>query len=151
MKKIALIVLTPALAFALCAASFAASGGGNGSSGIGNLEVEGNLAAQVSLSQPVVKKGDELVDAQTGEKLIKIDRVERARLEGLYGFQLVDAKLGAVKGFEYQPTRAGGAAGEQNLWIVCGTGQDLCVRLTPLSRTNPKIPNLIGALTKKAE
>lgn len=121
---------------------------GNGSSGTGNgiVTVGGGLATLLPDMKSVARKGDYLVDTGTGEKLVRIERVKRGDFAPAQP-NLVPAQLGRVKGYEYLPDRRD-IATQDNYWIVCGK-KNSCLRLIPVSRTNPKVQDIIGGLRAK--
>ena len=126
----------------------ALAGGGGGSSGIGNhLSIGQGLETEVPASSQIVKRGDILADGITGEPLVRIETVASSDLKK-YGENLVQSHLGRVDGFEFLPNKNSlGKFG--NIWIICGKNSR-CLRLSPLSKTNPKVLEIIGGLETSA-
>ena len=136
-----LLLFTSSAAFAV--------GGGGGSSGVGNhVSIGQGLESEVPASSQITKKGDILVDGVSGEHLIRIETVARGELKK-YGENLVQSHLGLVDGFEFLPNK--NSSGRwQNIWIICGK-KARCFRLTPLSKTNPKVLEIIGGLETSSQ
>ena len=117
---------------------------GNGSSGIGNAYmINENLAAILPQNSIEVDR-DEIRDAKSHEKLLQITPATEAEMRK-FGDKLVKAKLGSVDGLEYIPNVNDAKA--KNFWIVCQKKGE-CIKLLPLSKTNSKVPAIIGALSK---
>ena len=118
---------------------------GNGSSGTGNgiVTIGDGVATLLPDAQGVTRKGDFLVDSGTGEKLIRIESVRKKDLDPTKP-ELVPAHLGQMKGYEFLPDLRN-ISTQDNFWIVCGK-KDLCLRLVPVSRTNPKVQDIVGGL-----
>jgi len=118
----------------------------NGSSSIGNAIFVADGVFTVLPDHFIEQQGGQFVDAKTKEPLVSIGSVARSELSS-YGDALAHSKFGSVDGFEYLPTPQ---SGEQNFWVICTDGRDTCTKLAPLSRSNPKVPAIVGALTRTA-
>ena len=122
--------------------------GGNGSSGVGNsFPITDGIEARVTDDRSLVMNtsGNRIVDGKTGEGLFAVDHIDKRNLLKEDG-QLVRSQMGSVDGFEHLPSsHQDGSASPTHYWLICPKGTQ-CLRLTPLSRTNPKVEMTIGAL-----
>ena len=119
---------------------------GNGSSGIGNrTSIDENVDILMPVSQPILKMGNTLVDARSGKSLLRIDSIHRNDLV-FRSDHLARSRLGDIPGYEYLPETALSNRGAQNFWIICGKESSSCLKLIPLSNSDPKVLNLIGGL-----
>jgi hypothetical protein len=87
-----------------------------------------------------------MIDGKTGEKLLRLDSIERKELNA-YGIHLVPSQMGEVNGFEFVPD-SDNSAPPQNFWIVCRAKSESCLRIVPVSKTNPGVLNVIGGLRR---
>ncbi len=125
----------------------ALAAGGNGSSGIGNIvPISDGISAQVAKSQSLKMNamGDRMFDADSGEELFALDHIDKRNASKDPG-ELVNSRMGQVSGYELIPRGTGKPVSKQpHYWLVCKKAR--CLRLTPLSTTNPKIDSVIGSL-----
>lgn len=142
----------------------------NGSSVIGNkLPIIGNLEALVPKSSKLEVQGNQIVDASTGEIVLRIEILpegeEKSARKALQSDkkddgdgEWVQSRLGSVIGLEFLPRTQklgefpqGGKALPVNRWVVCevkvrnqkDTG---CIRLQPVSRTHRGVLEVVGSL-----
>ncbi len=147
MRRLEWIVTLVALQ-AFCAVTV--FGMGNGSSGVGNgiTAIDSGMNVNAFLPNDYVEtQGDQVLDKKTKEPLIKLDKISKDDL-ARYGRRLSHSQLGGLDGFEYIPEISDPYP--QNFWIVCDKGEK-CLKMSPLSKTNPKVPAVIGALTHQAK
>lgn len=121
---------------------------GNGSVGVGNRHmIAPGIETVLPKSETIRKNGNLILDGGTGEPLLRVESTSRESVRALSrrrGTQLVEARLGRLRGYEFLPW-AGKEKAQENHWIVCGADGG-CHRLIPLSRTNAKIQSIISGL-----
>ncbi len=138
MKSIGILIVL----ISICI-SFEAFAGG--SSGVGNLVIIApGISTRVVDLNRFKFESDKIKDVVKNEDILSLEQIEKSKLEK-YGQQLVKSQLGSADGYEFLPERSLGQEGMLNFWIVCGEGK-ACLKLTPLSRTNPRIMDIIGTL-----
>lgn len=139
MKKILLMAI---LIFTPLANSWA----GGGSSGVGSATYVGPDIVAVLPEGMIANRGDGvLIDAETQEPLIQVETVSAENLGSETGDYLAQSTLGAVHGFEFLPSFG---SDRSNRWAVCNPANGECLKLTPLSRTNLRVPAIVGALRR---
>ncbi len=116
---------------------------GNGSSGVGTASIAKGFGAS-NLEGSVERIGDEVVDVSTKEKILDVVVVKKEEVSLM---NLVKAKFGRVNGFEYVPE----SLKEKNYWVLCKDGEKVCSKLIPASKTNKKIPSILGSLVEIQE
>jgi hypothetical protein len=122
------------LAVTFLTAISAWAGSGSSSVGSASIPIFGDLAA--ALPEGFVQTNGNLV--QDGKApILSLSPIAQSELTGHW----VSSQLGGVQGYEYIPDRG---SGQTNSWAVCQSQG--CVKLTPLSSQNPKIPAVIGSL-----
>lgn len=111
---------------------------GNGSSSVGSASIPifGDVAAALPAGL-VVTNGNLVQDGSA--PILALTPIAQEELTGRW----VPSKLGAVQGYEFVPERD---SAEKNSWAVCGAQG--CMKITPLSDRNSKIPAVIGSLIK---
>jgi hypothetical protein len=112
----------------------------NGSSGIGTagIPITGEIAAALPSNFAHVQDG-KIVDGT--QPIFELSPVKRP-LEGDQWFSVL---LGSVQGYEYRP---GPDSTELNAWVICESKVDSCTKLVPLSKSNRKIPAIIGSFVQ---
>lgn len=111
---------------------------GNGSSGVGTAVIVPGYGA-LNFKGSVENVNNVIIDSQTKEELIQVTKVNRSEINFS---SLSPSNFGRAKGFEFIPK----VLGQENRWVLCKKGQDECYRLVPISKTNKKIPSILGSL-----
>lgn len=126
---------------------------GNGSVGVGNrVPLIQGLSAILPDRKYIQIQDNRIVDPLNGEQILVIDPVASPAERGPDRSKLVKSKLGGVSGWEYVPSTD--AERGKVYWIVClekqkkREGSSSCLKITPTSRSNPKIGAVVGALTE---
>lgn len=136
MKLFAALVLLSLL----CVSSVFAEGG---SSGVGSaMPVANGISAAlpdgfVKVVSGVIQDGDQPILSLT---TLTPDQIKE--LEIIW----TKARLGSVNGYEFWPTPE---SHDQNTWVICTRTKDQCTKLTPLSKTNRKVPAVLGSLFRQ--
>ena len=121
-----------------------------GGGGFGNIiRISGNVYAATDASDNLEWHGDDLVDLAAHEKILHRRPLANPPLKN--GVNAYSTQLGDVKATEF----AARGPGQPNAWIVCSPtfttpGEAPCTELTSLSRTNMKLPAVLGSLTHQA-
>lgn len=111
---------------------------GNGSSGVGTALIVHRYYAQESIDS--VKNIDGyIVDLKSNEKIIKIDEMKKSEIDFT---KLSKARYGQVQGYEYIPK----FPSTKNYWVLCKSDENVCYKLSAISKTNRKIPAILGSL-----
>lgn len=111
---------------------------GNGSSGVGTAVIVPGYGA-LNFKGSVENVNNVIIDSQTKEELIQVTKVRRSEINFA---SLSASNFGGAKGFEFIPK----VLGQENRWVLCKKGEDDCYRLVPISKTNKKIPSILGSL-----
>lgn len=116
---------------------------GNGSSGVGTASIARGFVAN-SFAGKIKRVGDTVIDLDSKEKILEIETLGKVDIDFKI---LVKSDLGQVQGFEYVPY----SIKEKNYWILCNDDEEICFKLMPTSKTNKKIPSILGSLSKEIE
>jgi hypothetical protein len=112
----------------------------NGSSGVGSAKIPITDGISAALPSNFARtQGDKILDGS--ETLFALSPIKRSELSEKW----VSARLGSVQGYEYWPTPD---SNESNAWVICEKTKDTCTKLVPLSKSNHKIPAIIGSLIR---
>jgi hypothetical protein len=105
----------------------------NGSSGIGTAVIVPGYSA-LNFKGKVGKKNEIIFDKETKENILKTLKLDKSEIDFT---KLSQSKLGMIMGFEFNPS--------QN-----SKKENYCYKLIPLSKTNKKIPSILGALIQRS-
>jgi|GEM_PF-5547011 len=121
------------------------AGAGNGSSTIGNgsIKIANNLWLD-SFDNAIYRKENLIFDASTEDAILVISPYSQEQSGAAVG-QLVEVKLGKVKGLEFVPYGRIGTTG--NFWVICESAFR-CLKLSAVSSAAGKItvPMIVGSL-----
>jgi hypothetical protein len=111
----------------------------NGSSGIGTAAIVPGYSA-LNFKGKVGKKNDIIFDKETNENILKSVKLDKLEIDFT---KLSQSKLGMIMGFEFNPSQN---SKKENYWVLCPEKENYCYKLIPLSKTNKKIPSILGSL-----